>query len=65
MHCTPKLHENAVSASIGAAALPTNGAESLIEAADQALYQSKGGGRGIVSLSSRLNIRRATFASAV
>lgn len=56
----PELRECAVGASIGVASFPANGTdlESLIEAADQALYQSKDSGRGMVSFSSRIYVRR-------
>lgn len=56
----PELRECAVGASIGVASFPANGTdlESLIEAADQALYQSKDAGRGMVSFSSRIYVRR-------
>ncbi|BDT57708.1 hypothetical protein MasN3_12020 [Massilia varians] len=45
------LADNAVGASIGAAAFPLNGAdlESVMQAADDALYASKHGGRGMLS----------------
>jgi len=52
---TPKLHpqlaDEAVGASIGVAAWPANGAslEELMQAADDALYASKRGGRGMLS----------------
>ena len=50
----PQLTHNAVGASIGVACFPKNGTDvdSLTEAADKALYDSKDGGRGIVSFSS-------------
>jgi diguanylate cyclase (GGDEF)-like protein len=52
---SPKLHERladgAVGASIGVARFPHNGGDidALAEAADEALYRSKDGGRGMVS----------------
>ena len=47
----PKLADNAVGASIGAAGFPLNGAdlETVMQAADEALYASKHGGRGMLS----------------
>ncbi len=47
----PSLADNSVGASIGAAAFPVNGTdiEGLMAAADDALYASKHGGRGILS----------------
>jgi diguanylate cyclase (GGDEF)-like protein len=46
-----RLPDGAVGASIGVSFFPQHGADidALTEAADQALYQSKEGGRGIVS----------------
>jgi diguanylate cyclase (GGDEF)-like protein len=46
-----ELPDQAVGASIGVATFPQNGLdiETLIEAADEALYRSKDGGRGMVS----------------
>jgi len=52
---SPKLHgrlaDGAVGASIGVSRFPHNGSdiEALTEAADEALYRAKDGGRGIVS----------------
>jgi diguanylate cyclase (GGDEF)-like protein len=52
---SPKLHgrlaEDAVGASIGVSRFPHNGSDidALTEAADEALYRSKDGGRGMVS----------------
>jgi diguanylate cyclase (GGDEF)-like protein len=45
------LQDDAVGASIGVACFPQNGSDidMLVEAADEALYQSKEGGRGMVS----------------
>lgn len=47
----PQLADGAVGASIGAASFPLNGVdlEGLMQAADDALYASKHGGRGILS----------------
>ena len=47
----PGLADNAVGASIGAAGFPLNGAdlEGVMQAADDALYASKHGGRGMLS----------------
>ncbi|GAB3368373.1 GGDEF domain-containing protein [Massilia agri] len=47
----PQLADGAVGASIGAASFPLNGIdlEGLMQAADDALYASKHGGRGILS----------------
>jgi diguanylate cyclase (GGDEF)-like protein len=47
----PQLADGAVGASIGAAAFPLNGVdlEGLMQAADDALYASKHGGRGMLS----------------
>ncbi|WP_051933369.1 diguanylate cyclase domain-containing protein [Massilia sp. BSC265] len=47
----PRLADNVVGASIGAASFPLNGAglEGVMQAADNALYASKHGGRGMLS----------------
>ncbi len=61
----PLLADGAVGASIGAASFPLNGVEleSLMQAADDALYASKHGGRGILSFA-RPGVSAAHYAQA-